>query len=240
MITTTASDRIFLTNVRSFLALQSTTQVLHYIDIVLVGKWDITAGGPTRIIWHASSQSLSKRRIATSTLPEYRHLDIWSKLTFGFTGLVDNRGASKPWESKGTPFFSTSDPGWIPSRSRFLTSRILRVVVCYLFLDLLTANAPEDPARIASPDKIDLFGRLHNVTVEEIATRVVSTTITLAAVIALINLVYDTMSVFAVAVGASQPKDWRPMINSPWEAYTVRRFWRYLATQIEPHIPVPG
>lgn len=240
-ITTSSVDRIFLTNIRNFLGLQSTTYILHYIDIALVGKWDFAAGGPTRVVWstHAhpsvadkvSDPMLSKSNAKLSAKPDSigdydTQATCWARLSFGVRALVDNRGSNTGWESKGTPRFSSLDPEWVPSKGRFLLTGLLKVVALYLFIDVVTLTPSEQAAELNAPNRIDLFRRFHEVTLEELATRVVSSMVTWACIMALIEIVYSIMALLCVVFRLSKVEDWRPVFNSPLKAYTVRRFWR--------------
>ena len=128
---------------------------------------------------------------------------------------------------KNLPVFSTKQPNLVPSRSTFLRWTFIKIVACYVMLDILGLGADaETNMRNFAPPHIPLLSRLSEVSTEEIAIRFFTT---LGAGIGIYCSQESLQSLFALVVvglGVSDVRAWRPRFGSLHDAYTIRRFWR--------------
>ena len=132
-------------------------------------------------------------------------------------------------DMRNLPAFSSKQPDSIPSRPAFLRWTFIKVVACYIVLDMLGLGADaETNMKNFSARHIPLFSRLPEVSAEEFAIRDFST---LARGIGIYCSQEGLQSLFALAavgVGISDVRSWRPRFGSLHDAYTVRRFWKYV------------
>jgi len=74
-------------------------------------------------------------------------------------------------------------------------------------------------------DRIALFSRWQEVTVEEFLTRAVLTFMFWLLNYLLLVVLFNLPGLVCVATGITGVSWWRPIFNSPTEAYTLRNFW---------------
>ena len=214
------------------LAGDSTAYVLQYIEIALLGRYAMEAGGPTnpdrnlRFVKQGQDNSTRKPRATR----DKGCATVWERIQFGFFALFSQRLVGTPFEVPGVPPFSSKVPSYIPERSAFLRRRALQVFINYLTLDLLGA-VPPDPgsnATMFSPRLIPFFSRLGEVTAEQIIARVVFMAFTWVSIYCIIQVIQGLVAIVAVGCGITEVKTWRPVFGSLGDAYTVRRFWGYV------------
>lgn len=129
-------------------------------------------------------------------------------------------------------FFSPRGIGWmhapsvIPrppqstSRSLFVRNRIVEGILCVFFELTVYFMNVTNPAMIdvekGSSRQYGLYYQAMGVLGFALAGY------------ARINVLFCVTSVAAVVFGLSEPKDWPDLFGSIWEAYSVRRFWRFV------------
>lgn len=104
------------------------------------------------------------------------------------------------------------------SRSAFLTSRTLGLLACILVSDIGGIHNRWNPAwRPDGPSLFALgwFGRVSSLTYPIIQ-------------IAQMNMPILPMSMITVACGIYEPEDWVHLFGSPFDAYTLARFWGWV------------
>ena len=150
-----------------------------------------------------------------------------ARLKFGFLAATSFRYSGMPYEVRNVPRFSAQDPNFVPSRKEFLRRKAITILICYLVLDFLSLGAdPESNAINFSPKRVPLFTRLGDVTGQELIMRLFVTLGFGAGVYSFQTGIQSIFALVDVGLGLSEVKSWRPMFGSPWDAYTVRRFWR--------------
>lgn len=206
------------------------TYVLDYVDRVLLQRWAFEAGGPTKRFDpnNETNGGATKKETRGST---GLTSSLWARLMFGFDAATSRRHLNTPYEVKNCRHFSAKDESYVPSRSKFVLGALGSFIACYLFIDINDANAQSDQdTALFAPDKVPFFSRLGDVTPEELAVRFIIPPIIWATSYSMIQMTYDLMSIVAVSLRITDVKSWRPVFGSIWDAYTVRKFWGYVAT----------
>lgn len=124
------------------------------------------------------------------------------------------------------PKFRNSDPSYTPSRSIFLTWRTFTLcLAASLFwvnreiqLDLIISDF--------SPEKEMLLRRWSDVGIRELVIKLVIVVMGIMETQTAFIAVHSLSSLVAVGLFDAELKDWPPLFGSPFEAYTVRRYWR--------------
>lgn len=201
------------------------TFLFHFVDVALLSRWSFKTGGPTIGL---SSRSSAARK-ESSVYERDNGSFWWDKFIFGLAVTCSFRFIGTPDQVKYVPLFSNRDPSYVPSRVRFLQKTALTIFLCYLGLDLTTSNAdPELNLRYFTLRHIPVLRRLHEISADEILMRVLAT---IAAGISLTSVQRGTYSIVAflsVLLGLGEPQDWPPFYGSLLDAYSLRRFWRYV------------
>ena len=172
---------------------------------LLCSKWNVDARGPEayRQIQRRPSKSVSRYA-----------LDL----------LANPRGIGQPWQVKNVPHFSSLDPKYVPSRAKFLATRFASFVCCVLVLDL-SAYAIAPSRELYSEETIPVFSYVGSLSTNLTLFRLGSTIVFwLQLALSMITAV-DGAALVAVASGLSNPQDWPPLVRSPRELYTIRKFW---------------
>lgn len=205
------------------------TYVLDYVDRVLLQRWEFEAGGPTKIFDpdKGSEVSGAKKDTGKSTSPPS---SFRARLMFGLDAATSRRHLNTPYEVKNCPHFSSQDKTYVPSCSRFILGAMGSLMACYLFIDINDASAQADQdSSLFAPHKVPFFSRLRDVTPEDLIVRFITALIIWATSYCMLQITYDLMSIFAVSLRITNVKSWRPLFGSIWDAYTVRKFWGWVA-----------
>lgn len=132
-------------------------------------------------------------------------------------------------DTKNLPAFSAKQPDWVPSRPAFLRRTFIKLVACYIVLDIVGLGADaEVNVKSFSPQQTLFFRRLSEISEEEIATRVLTTLGTGITIYCFQDGLQSLFALTAVSMGISDVESWRPRFGSLRDAYTIRRFWRYV------------
>lgn len=188
--------------------------LLHFIEVALLNKWSFNANGLT-LSNHTETEKASKGTA-------------WERLRFGLLVAFSSRYIGTPSEVKYVPHFSTRDPSYVPSRTKFLLRELRTTILCYLAFDVLTNPSlrPENYALLSSPGAVPLLRRLNELSIEEVLFRTGCTFAFWISSCFGIKIVQSVLAFAAVAPGLSEVKSWRPAFGPLVEAYTVRHFWR--------------
>ena len=126
------------------------------------------------------------------------------------------------------PVFSPENPKLIPSRPAFLRWTAFKIIAYYITLDILGLGADaETSMRTFAPQRIPFFSRLSEITMEEIATRFLTTLVSGIGIYCSQDGLQSLFALVAVGMGASEVRSWPPRFGSLHDAYTIRRFWKY-------------
>ena len=168
-------------------------------------KWNWDAGGPDKYRQTATQPPKSLSRYT---------LDV----------LSNPRFIGRPWQVKGVPPFSSSEPAYVPSPTKFLAMHFASFVCCILVLDLCAYAIPPSTT-LYSEEAIPVFRCIGGLSTNLTMFRLTSTIVFwLRSALGLI-MALDFTALVAVASGLSTPRDWPPLLGSPYELYTIRKFW---------------
>ena len=113
-------------------------------------------------------------------------------------------------------------------RRKFLLSRLLSVAAIYL-INVLQEYFLQKyyPLRMSdfAPGKDSLFRRLGTVSTREVIVRTYLVINFVWTGWAVCGGYHRILSVFFVGVGLDEPEEWPELYGSPWQMYSVRRFW---------------
>ena len=208
----------------SYLAGNGSTCLLQYINTALLKRWSFdTKGAVTTSQWSSKANrdgSNDKHNVAFCGTASDR-------LLFGYRAVFSSRHIGTPDEVKNVPPFSTIDPHYVPSRTRFLLQKAVIFLACYTILDLATSGPPQPDANAInfSARKVPFFSRISTVSSEELVIRLATT---LGLWVSLYCVIQAGTSLYAftsVILHINEPKNWPPAFGSLKEAYSVRQFW---------------
>lgn len=207
----------------------SLTFLLQYISTALLTRWSFVTSGPSS---GTSPQGLKQDCDRTQkAVNEMNNVSetLGARLKFGFLAATSFRYSGTPYEVRNVPRFSAQDSNFVPSRKEFLRRKAITILICYLVLDFLSLGAdPESNAINFSPEMVPVFTRLGDVTGQQLIMRLFVTLGFGAGVYSFQTGIQSIFALVDVGLGLNEVKSWRPMFGSPWDAYTVRRFWRYV------------
>ena len=210
----------------AFVSGASLGQLLDYVEKLLLCRWSYEQYGPkTQTVVTQKTEkgcdsiTFSSRR---SKLTE-TFLD---RLKFGFWVASSNRYIASPYQSRNVPPYSYSDPSFVPTRSDFLLKNAATLVLCYLIIDLLAQGEhPDKNPTLYGADRVYLFTRLDDVTIEELITRTITSVLYWVAGYFVVQGYYTGLAWLSVASGFDRPELWRPNFGPLSQVYTIRGFW---------------
>lgn len=242
LLVTTAAYLAILTTLRNvsttlwagLFAGNASTYVLRYLDLALLDQWSFDDGGPSR----KRGDSKETKTVDTvprksNTGPSPRCGTASQRLQFGINVTLSPRQLNTPYQVKKVPAWSSSDPEHIPSRAEFLWRTAINISFSYMIVDLCSLRAePERNAVMFSRDNIGFFSRLENLGTEEVIIRVFASLILWLNIYCIFRVFHGLLSFLAVGSGISEVKDWAPPFGSLSEAYSIRRFWGQVETDL--------
>ena len=187
--------------------------LLQYIDTALISRWDWSHGGPTS--FKGGTNILVAKTPAAS------------RLCWALEVTTNQRWTRTPWEIKNIPPFSTREPNYTPSRSKFVIQRLLIATVTYMTVNILSSNHADPAVKqvMFSVRQEKVFSRLSEISGEEIIKRVIVTSTIWITIYCIVTTIYNVISVLAVATGIYESADWRPLFGKLGQLTTVRGFW---------------
>ncbi|OGM40168.1 hypothetical protein ABOM_011676 [Aspergillus bombycis] len=210
------------------------TVFFHYIDIALLSQWSFepNVSATERPQFKGEQEAIRHHKSSVT-----KECSSWrGKLKFGLSSTFTARFCGTAHEVRHVPRFSNSDPNYVPSRTQFIRSTALAVLLCYLILDAMDAGA--DPAMVReyfSEQNIPLFRRFHDVSGDELLMRASGGIGVMICLMCSQGGFYNLFALIGNVLGLSAPKDWPPFYGSPLEAYSLRRFWSRFWHQINTH-----
>lgn len=199
--------------------------LMHYVDIAVLSRWAFELQGPERNLLTGAVRVPSTKPAGRSDGDDPLRSELIARLKFGLSVFCSMRFINTPHQPKTLPRLSEE---LLQSRARFLVHTAVRILFCYLFLDLIGSMSDSDvPARFYTLDKVSLLTRLHEVTLEEMVMRFGAAFASGASSICIQGGLYHIMAFLTVATGLQSPEDWPPYSGPISRAYSVRNFWRY-------------
>ena len=113
-------------------------------------------------------------------------------------------------------------------RRTFLLKRLLSIAIIYSLNTLYEQNLAKlyhFQLTDFEPLKQTYLRRLNTISSRESALRAILVLNFVWTSWAVITAGHHGLSIFFVALGLDQPEEWPPLYGSPWEMYSVRRFW---------------
>ncbi|KAK8072791.1 hypothetical protein PG996_006139 [Apiospora saccharicola] len=164
---------------------------LHYLDVAVLSGWSFDIHGPSRNTFEQKSP-----RTRNSAAKKSRWL-VLQRLKFGLAVFFSWRFVNTPHQVRNLPQL---DGRLRASRARFLCHTVLTIVVCYLLLDIMDSSSDaEVSAKFYTPDKVGLFSRFAEVSLEELAMRLFAALGLCTGLIAFQRGVYNVAAFFCVA-----------------------------------------
>ncbi|KAG9237505.1 hypothetical protein BJ875DRAFT_453617 [Amylocarpus encephaloides] len=142
--------------------------------------------------------------------------------------IINHRNIGTPYAVRNIPTFSSSNPSYIPSRSKFLLRKFITIFAAYLTLDLMTCQPAPDPGLYSRHQEF-FFTRLNEVTWAEIRFRLLTNLNLWASTFLLIQYIYAIVACVCVGSFLYEPRDFPPLIGSLEHCYTVRNHWGYIS-----------
>lgn len=123
-------------------------------------------------------------------------------------------------QAKNVPRFHPE----LPSRAAFVLRRALACAGSFVVLDIISSLPPPPAARV-SPEAAWLLPPQHLLTADALETRLISTILFWVTLRATISMLYNAVSIIAVATLLNSPADWPPYFGTVADATTLRDFW---------------
>lgn len=166
----------------------------------------------------------------TLTTPPTNKLGL-QKAFWVIATITNLRGAGTAQKLRDLPPFSRQDPAYIPSRSSFLVSRILKIFGYFALLVALSVVErefyyPSLKDGDYNEEKEQFFRRLHDIELRELAIRLYLPILSLGNQYAALSLYHTLLSIVAVAAG-DEPARWPSLFGDIRDAYSLRRFFGY-------------
>ncbi|ETS87869.1 hypothetical protein PFICI_01697 [Pestalotiopsis fici W106-1] len=206
------------------------SSLMHFVDVALLSGWSFDLQGPARDL----IRGITAKPAATPAAHSARGESGFSaRLRYGFAVFFSWRFVKTPYQVKHLPQL---DPCLLSSRRRYLWHTTVTIAVCYLILDIMDSSSDAEVAsKFYSPDKIGLFSRLGDITIEELFMRFFAAVGLCAGLVSFQRGVYSVVALVCVGSGLSASEDWPPFNGPILQAYSLRRFWSIFWHQINTH-----
>lgn len=211
---------------RAFLGATGVYMIIIYIDTILLHRWTFEANGPTSSVGGLDPVEYD---ISKKTKRDRSGLiggNALKRLRFGLSISLQCRFPATKWPVKNIPPFSKKDPGYVLGRGEFLRRMIIKWSAYVLILDLVSLISDDgDKTFTFSSARIPLLTRLIDVSGEEMNTRIISVLAYWTIQYIVIEVVYGTLAIAAVALGITTVNVWPPVFGSLGDSYSLRQFW---------------
>lgn len=209
----------------SFVTIHTVGMILQYVDYGLISRWAFNAQGPTSLRGGQYTRTRSPASFSADER-ETKSPTVWARIKWGLFAATAWRAVGTPWEVKNTPTFDKREPKRIPTRRKFLGHTLAKLMLCLLVLDALSlGQKPENNATDFTWQKVAIFARWREVSIEEISSRIIISLLCWASMYCIIQAVYCSMALIAVAIYITPIDAWPPLFGSIKESYSLRQFW---------------
>lgn len=148
-----------------------------------------------------------------------------SRFAFGQEVAGTVRGLGTPFEAKGIPPFSSTDPQWIPSPVLYIVWRLAVIISCFFIHKYLIDVRMGVDHDLMLPSHVPFFARSGEVNRDDIVTRLYVGVSTWASGYCLMQIFFSFPALISVCFQPNDVALWRPAFGSVLDAYTVRGFW---------------
>ncbi len=198
---------------------------LTYFDRVIYRKWTFE----DRHTIFSTTFDRDAKKDAQGPVGETATADtedsIGSRFAFGNAVNGTVRGPGTPWEVKGLPQFSSSDPQWVPSPFQFIMWKVAILTGCFFLNDYMVKLKSTQDRKMFQPSLVPFFTRIGEVTQEEVWTRLVVGVTTWTAAYCLLQVILGIPAIVGICLKPGSVQEWPPAFGPILEAYTVRGFW---------------
>lgn len=222
-------DRVGRVPWAAFLAGNTILALFQYIELSLLRKWTFENEGRSLFI---------DRRQQRAKVVEPRTASLRERLYFGYFVALSSRHVATPYEAKGVPSFSSSDPTYVPSKARFLCKRAAIGLLSYLALDLAalgTRSQHKQNAVFRPVEHVAILARVGDVSWGELGLRVQDAMGYYVFCYCLIQCYTSIFACVVVGMNVDRVEYWRPNFDSLGTSYNLRQFWGFVAP-----FPVPN
>ena len=156
------------------------------------------------------------------------HVDqLVKRFNFGFKTASTFR-----WHrGDGSPGSGTTGKATGSKPRGFVLHALLKLVCCYLTLDAMSFAIDEElNNNYFNSSRVAFFARIYAVSCQEVVVRVFTTILFGVGVFCTQAMGQNLIVVAAVSLGMSKPEEFSSGFGSLKEAYSLRRFWRYVCT----------
>ena len=176
LIIRTCTHRITQLSLASIVAGNGPTYLLHYLDLVLLSRWNYEMGGPANPQLDPQTRNEEKKKNDENSHERLCWTAILSRLRFGLYVTLSPRKIDTSWEVKNVPHFSSQNPAYNPPRGTFLRQTAITFLACFFSLDLfsLTSSQSKENSLLFSHHKVPFFRRFGTISAEDVAIRLIS------------------------------------------------------------------
>ncbi|KAK2627805.1 hypothetical protein QTJ16_002451 [Diplocarpon rosae] len=200
--------------------------LLNYVAMASLSTWCFEARGPSSLLTKSKAKTVSPDSEAGDVAPRKRPGAALERILWGLQSLLSYRDVNTPFEVKNVPHFRPEDPSYVPTKAAFLTRSMVTLGTCYLVLDFIESRPPPPNATVLfSAERLVLWGRLSQVTLSEVFTRMAASAWFWVMLSTAITGGASAVNIVCVALHLSPVERCRPMMGPLAEAYTIRGFW---------------
>lgn len=205
----------------AFLAGNTILGALQYVELGLLRSWTFDDEGRRLFVDRQGRAGEVERQG-----PRLRE-----RLYFGYFVALSSRHIATPYEAKGVPCYSSSNPTYVPSRAQFLSKRLAISLSSYLVLDLVALGTRSQHAKGAlfrPPAHIPLLARIGDVSWGELGMRMQDVVGYYVFCYCLIQCYTSLFACVVVALDVDKVGYWRPNFDSLGTSYSLRQFWGFV------------
>ena len=218
------------------------SSVIHAKDYMVRGPWAALVGGYcvtyvyqyvtlvllVRMSYEERDTTAPRREgnlDSTSGQPSTQVDHLVKRFNFGFKTASTFR-----WHrDDGRPKSSNTGKAAASMPRDLVLRAFLKLVCCYLTLDAMSFAIDEGlNSRYFNSSRVPFFARIYAVSCQEVAIRVCATIVFGIGVFCTQAMGQNLIVLAAVSLGMSKPEEFSSGFGSLKEAYSLRRFWRYV------------
>ena len=198
------------------------TYVYQYVTLVLLVRMSYEERDTTTPRREGNLDSTSRGQ---ASQPSTQIEQLVKRFNFGFKTASTFR-----WHrDDGRPKSSNTGKAAASMPRDLVLRAFLKLVCCYLALDAMSFAINEElNSQYFNSSRVQFFARIHEVSVQEMVIRVSATMIFGLGVFCTQAMGQNMIVITAVSLGMSKPEDFSSGFGSLKEAYSLRRFWRYV------------
>ena len=215
----------------AFLAGYMILSIFQYVELVLLRKWTFEKQGQA-VLSSESNDKSPEQHTKTNQMPKQQEGAIsWKQFYLGYFVTTSSRHIGTPFEAKGVPKRSSSQPAYLPSRSMFVVKRASIALLSYPVLDVITyaqhIQHVQNNAVYRPPSSIPILARLFmgEVSRSELGLRLGDAMGYYVFCYCLIQCYTSAFACAVVTLGIDDVKSWKPNFGSLSDGWSLRQFW---------------